>query len=143
MKLKEIIAKVSKPYILEIEDEDLSYVYSQKEVKVITIDGEKCKVLTDLSNEIALKCKFPDYYGHNWMAMHECLTDMYEWLEADSFLIVIKNKKAFLSKGKKYLDSFKSVINQAGDCYSEPTPESQKNEEWARGAMPFHVVFVD
>ena len=37
---------------------------------------------------------FPDWYGHNWDALADCLTDL-SWMAADGYVIVLDHADAF------------------------------------------------
>jgi hypothetical protein len=39
-----------------------------------------------LLNQIAEKCSFPDYFGHNWDALDECLKD-FHWIAVDEIIL--------------------------------------------------------
>jgi hypothetical protein len=39
---------------------------------------------------------FPDWYGHNWDALADCLTDL-SWMAADGYVIVLERADAFAS----------------------------------------------
>jgi RNAse (barnase) inhibitor barstar len=39
---------------------------------------------------------FPDWYGHNWDALADCLTDL-SWMAADGYVIVLDHADAFAS----------------------------------------------
>ena len=42
-----------------------------------TIDFTNVEHYTELHKVIKKSLKFPDYYGENWSAFRDCLTDMY------------------------------------------------------------------
>lgn len=42
---------------------------------------------SQLFAELALKLRFPSYFGANWDALDECIADL-EWLKGDRFAIV-------------------------------------------------------
>ena len=45
--------------------------------------------------EFANKLKFPNYFGMNWDAFSDCLTDL-SWIDAENdFLIVYENSQKF------------------------------------------------
>jgi RNAse (barnase) inhibitor barstar len=41
----------------------------------------------ELLNILSSKLKFPDYFGHNWDALDECLNNL-EWLSAKTITII-------------------------------------------------------
>ena len=59
------------------------------------IKGRQCKTPTSLFAEFAQALKFPDYFGHNWDAMEECLADL-EWLPAKGYILLVTNAEGVL-----------------------------------------------
>lgn len=140
---QDLLSRVSRPYILKAKEEDLEGLNEfDSNMKIIYIEGLHCSTVEEMFKEFANKCSFPDYFGHNWMALHECLSDIPDWIKANGYIIVVLNGTEFLSQDKKFMTSFEDTIRQVGNILSEPTPEEQKNEEWSREAKPFHVLFV-
>lgn len=60
------------------------------------IDGNKCKDRSDLFSEFARLLEFPSYFGHNWDALDECITDL-EWMPVRGYILLIKNADQLLS----------------------------------------------
>jgi RNAse (barnase) inhibitor barstar len=54
------------------------------------IDGYKCKNFKDLHQSVAAAFEFPDYYGHNFNALWDCMTDL-DWLNRHNYALVISN----------------------------------------------------
>jgi RNAse (barnase) inhibitor barstar len=52
------------------------------------LDGAAAGSRAGFFTEIARELRFPDYFGHNWDAVYDCLTDM-SWLPADGYVIVV------------------------------------------------------
>src|SRR3954465_14539189 len=52
------------------------------------IKGRQCKTPANLFAEFAQVLEFPDYFGHNWDALEECLADL-EWLPAKGYILII------------------------------------------------------
>ena len=53
-----------------------------------TIQGTHCRTSSGLFQEFAQALDFPDYFGHNWDALEECLADL-EWLPAKGYVLLI------------------------------------------------------
>ena len=55
---------------------------------VVHIRGELCRTLDDFFREVSSAMRFPHYFGWNWAAFDECMTDL-EWLSFQGLFIVI------------------------------------------------------
>ena len=99
------------------------------ELAVRVVRGHKMQRLSDLYDEIAAALQFPDYFGENWDAFEDCLTDL-DWLPAAGYVLLVSRANEVLSEEpEKQFETFVSVLATA--C-----------EEWARAATPkpFHVL---
>lgn len=62
--------------------------FSNEESSAFTVHMPKMiKEKPDLLNALARVLKFPDYFGHNWDALAECLRD-FQWLKENKIMIV-------------------------------------------------------
>src|SRR6266478_2963181 len=52
------------------------------------IRGRKARTRQGLFDEFAAALQFPCYFGENWDAFDECLSDL-EWLPADGYLLLV------------------------------------------------------
>ena len=77
----------------------------------------------DLIQSISQGCKFPSYFGMNWDALSDCLTD-FHWNPAKGYIIVF-------AKGYK-LDSLDNII------FDQIILETQKS--WAKDGISFKIV---
>jgi RNAse (barnase) inhibitor barstar len=100
---------------------------------VRVIRGAKSRTAGDFFNECGAALQFPDYFGENWDALFECLTDL-EWLPGDAYLLVVTEGDLLLDREAKQLRSLFEVLEKAA-------------EEWARAEdsqgvpRPFQTVF--
>ena len=75
----------------------LMYIAEHKRnAYVCHVKGEFCRSLDDFFREISSGMRFPYYFGWNWDAFDECITDL-EWLKFSSLFIVIDNRKLLFS----------------------------------------------
>lgn len=61
---------------------------------------------------------FPDWYGHNWDALADCLTDM-SWLAADGYVIALENADGFARAHPADFAMALSVFQDAADTWRE------------------------
>lgn len=63
--------------------------------EIVTVAGSAITNVSTLFEEMARAFRFPDYFGHNWAALTDCLRDLGDrespriavlWLEADASL---------------------------------------------------------
>jgi hypothetical protein len=107
-------------------------------VVVRFLRGRKMTKLGSLFDEFAAALQFPYYFGENWNAFYECITDL-EWLPGGAYVLVITEAKALLSgENEEQLDGLVGILHAAGDEWSRPVETS---EAWARPPVAFHVIF--
>jgi hypothetical protein len=73
---------------------------SKKQVAVRIIRGKECGSKEALLAEFARALEFPSYFGQNWDALEDCLTDL-EWLGGDSFVFIVLNGDTVLRSNEK------------------------------------------
>ena len=82
--------------------------------------AEKEKLLKNIAGVLA----FPDWFGHNWDALEDCLTDL-SWREVPGHVLLFEDAKPSDDLGV-LLDILRSSA-----------------EWWAGRGKPFFAVFVD
>jgi len=101
------------------------------------IDSSKCTNSRELFSEFARVLKFPAYFGTNWAALDECITDL-EWMPGKGYVLLIKNADQFLINGSQDdYASFVRIMKKAGEEWS-----IQQVGEWPRDPTPFHVLLI-
>jgi RNAse (barnase) inhibitor barstar len=101
------------------------------------VSGAKCKTKAGLLAEFARTLSFPDYFGHNWDALEECLIDL-EWLPAKGYVVVVTDADQVLVKPDEEDDyeTFIEILAEAGEAWSAHHDE-------ANGAgIPFHSILA-
>lgn len=100
------------------------------------IKGGHCKTPATLYAEFARALAFPDYFGHNWDALEECLTDL-EWLPAKGYVLLITDAAHVLSNDDTKYETFLEILCDAGEAWG-----SGQAGMGMRRATPFHVLFA-
>jgi RNAse (barnase) inhibitor barstar len=100
------------------------------------IKGRHCKTPASLFAEFARALEFPDYFGHNWDALEECLADL-EWLPAKGYILLITDAAHVLSDDEAEYETFLEILCDAGEAWG-----NGQAEMGGRLATPFHVLFA-
>jgi RNAse (barnase) inhibitor barstar len=99
------------------------------------VRGAKCRYAAGLFSEFANAMDFPDYFGHNWDALEECLTDL-EWLPGKGYVLLLTAAEQILTDDEEEFATFLEVLSDAGEAWA-----SGQGAEGKR-AKPFHTVLV-
>jgi hypothetical protein len=100
------------------------------------IKGAKCQTIPGLLTECARALDFPDYFGHNWDALEECLADL-EWLPAKGYVLLITDAGCVLPDDDEEYETFLEILRDAGEAWG-----SGQAGMGTRRATPFHVLFA-
>jgi RNAse (barnase) inhibitor barstar len=101
---------------------------------VRVIRGSKSQTAAALFDECGAALQFPDYFGENWDALFECLTDL-EWLPGDAYLIVVTDSQLVLDREASH--QFHGLL----DVLEHAAQDWAQAEDSQGTARPFHVVF--
>jgi RNAse (barnase) inhibitor barstar len=107
---------------------------SSNELFLTSIDGKDCSNKAALFNTFSAKLQFPDYFGNNWDAFNDCLTDL-EWLNSNQYVLFIKNFEETLTQNQGELDIFFEIVEDAIKEWNAGTDYGIE-----RLTMPFHLV---
>ncbi|MEO6306800.1 MAG: barstar family protein [Nitrospiraceae bacterium] len=100
------------------------------------IKGLHCKTPVTLFAEFARALKFPDYFGHNWDALEECLADL-EWLPAKGYVLLITDAERVLPDDEEEYETFLEILRDAGEAWG-----NGQAGMGARRATAFHALFA-
>lgn len=79
-----------------------------------TLDLTGCTDQRELMARMASALRLPDYFGHNWDALDECLADL-EWLDAEGFVLAIEHSRELRTAGAGDYATLVSVLENASD----------------------------
>jgi hypothetical protein len=98
------------------------------------------RTLDGLFDEIAAALQFPYYFGENWDAFEECLSEIDDVSQASGLVIVMSEPEQVLDAASESdLRVLVEIIRRAAEIYAQPI---ERGEWWDRAAIPFHVVLV-
>jgi RNAse (barnase) inhibitor barstar len=107
---------------------------------VARLDGAVMGTEDELFAELATALHFPDYFGCNWDAVSDCLTDL-SWLPAPCYLLVVDHADDVLAAAPPaQLEVWQRVLADTVRTWGEPV---QDGEWWDRPPVPFTVLLVD
>ena len=86
----------------------------------LTVDLSNIKTVEELHAELKAAFEFPDYYGGNLDAFHDCLTDIaVTATEADPVVVTFAGyKKAKRALGSDF-HNFRNVLNDVSEEYPD------------------------
>lgn len=101
------------------------------------IRGKKSSTTDAFFNEISAVFQFPYYFGENWNAFEECITDL-DWLEGDAYLLMVNNASELLRDAdEEDLRLLLQVLARAHEAWLTPNTYIPRN----RLPTPFHILF--
>ena len=86
------------------------------------IDGESVPDQAALLERLARELHFPDYFGKNWDALQDCLTDLPDWLTAPGYVIVFTGVGELCRDSREALPVLKDILNAAAKFWREQKP---------------------
>jgi Barstar (barnase inhibitor) len=102
-------------YLLDVAltIKEIERLKQDKGTKVFVFDGERMIDSNSLFQEFAIVMQFPEYFGHNWDALKDCLTEL-DGDEVDRYIMTIDRLDRFIandpSQWANFLDVCKSVV---------------------------------
>ena len=83
----------------------------------------------DFLRSISKVLKFPSYFGMNWDAFEECLTD-FEWCNTTGYVIILHAVEAFSQKVPDEFKTARSIFKSAV-------------KYWKAQKKPFYMILVN
>jgi hypothetical protein len=102
------------------------------------LDAEGMRETESLFREFVREFQFPEYFGWNWPAFHECMRDL-TWLPATGYRIVIRNGPALLADDPSETATFLRQMSDIGRTWGN---SFALGEEWGGGEVPFNTVIL-
>ncbi|MFO0962641.1 MAG: barstar family protein [Phycisphaerales bacterium] len=93
---------------------------------VIVIRGWKCQTKEACMNEMGAALQIPGYFGENWDALDECISDL-SWLPAARYVLFLAEIQRAFPEDDASLRTLLSVLSRAATI-------------WAQRGIAFHVL---
>ena len=82
------------------------------EFAVAVLDGTEAATRAGFFHQLARTLRFPDYFGHNWDAVYDCLTDL-NWLPGAGYVLVFDGFDQFATDEPEQWDIALKVLRDA------------------------------
>ena len=82
------------------------------EFAIAVLDGTDAATRSGFFQELARSLHFPDYFGRNWDAVYDCLTD-FNWLPAAGYVLVLDGFDQFATNEAEQWNIALKVLRDA------------------------------
>jgi RNAse (barnase) inhibitor barstar len=84
---------------------------------VLKADLGECRNKASLLRTLGLAMRFPAWFGNNWDALADCITDM-SWLPAAGYVIVLQRAKCMQNNANEDFLTALDILSEAADDWS-------------------------
>jgi RNAse (barnase) inhibitor barstar len=105
---------ISGVYVLEegASLERVKELADQWGLLVERLDGTEIKDKEALLNSIGELLEFPDYYGKNWDALEDCLSDYFIGMETKGLVLIFDNSGLFFDNSPEDFKTFLEILKE-------------------------------
>jgi len=87
-------------------------------LKLIRIDLKGVHDKAGLLDAVANGLGFPDWFGGNWDALEDCLTDL-SWNQARGYVVVLEHSADFIKRASADFATAREVFESAAEYWGE------------------------
>ena len=112
---EQVFSKAEDSGVYPIEDDGIPDVRKAAALAGLTVF---CLNLADVNGKagfmraIAKTLHFPHYFGSNWDALEDCLTDL-SWLQAKGYVLLFQNMNKFDSRAPDEATMLRTILQNA------------------------------
>jgi hypothetical protein len=116
-------------------------MYGWREARLVvrTVRGHKMRTIAGLDDEFAAALQFPWYFGENWPAFEDCITDLAELPAEAGYAVVVTDPLLVLEENPADFAVLVRVLTRAVAKWAAPV---EAGEWWDRPPVPFNVVLA-
>jgi RNAse (barnase) inhibitor barstar len=85
---------------------------------LFVLDGRKTRSKDEFLDNAAAVLGFPDYFGRNWDAFADCLTDM-SWAQGNGFLVAYAECHEFAKRSPDEFDTAIEIFKEAAEIWKK------------------------
>lgn len=136
------VSNLSKPFLTVVAEPKRiatdAIAWQDVGLVVRAVRGRKCASLAALFDEFSAALQFPYYFGENWNAFGDCISDL-SWLPIRRGIVVLiyGSEKVLADAQPGELATLVQILSSAAEEFSRVVEDG---EWWDRGPVPFHVV---
>jgi len=115
---KELVdAQQSGVYQLVRGPEEVERAAGEAGLAVFRMDIGSANNKKDFLAEVATALRFPDWFGSNWDALNDCLTDL-DWLSTkNGYVLVFENIEQLATHHEQEFENATAVLNAAAEYW--------------------------
>ncbi len=95
----------------------LAEVAAERRFAVFRVNLAGCTESSEVLARLAEQLYFPDWFGQNWDALTDCLTD-FSWREAEGYVLVLEKLGDFRAAGDDDFDTLIEILSDASASWS-------------------------
>lgn len=97
---------------------DIATAARANRFRAVRIDLADCDDKDAVLAAMAAALTFPDWFGHNWDALADCLTDL-SWAEAPGYVLVFSGTGNFAGAAPDDFDTLIEILSQASASWGQ------------------------
>lgn len=105
----------------------------------LVVRGRKMRTRDALYDELGAALQFPSYFGENWNAVHECISDLDWWPFGEGRVILVEDADQVLADSDE-VDELEVMVRSFRRAHEEFAAPIAQGAWFDRPPIPFHVV---